>query len=152
MWFDEWGEERETSVRLTSLGGPEPCEDWLAGTCRWVGRSQPDTWTSPTEWRDPVTKHRTVEVQGRKDKERSLKFIKHHRWPLLDQASSLLPMLHKWAGPLKWDYRGDTGESNMTKQGIRGEWREVKERTAIYTLSPWMQGSFWPAPDPIMGR
>jgi len=109
MWFDE----REISVRLTSLGGPEPCEDWLAGTCRWVGRSRPDTWTSPTEWRDPVTKTRMVVVRERQDKERSLKFIKHQHWPLLDQASSLLPMLHKWAGPLKWDYRGDTGESNM---------------------------------------
>lgn len=146
MWFIEWKEEWGVSILLTSLRGPEQCEDWLAGTCRWVGRSQPDTWTSPTEWRDPVTN------DSRENKGRSLKFIKHHCWPLLDQASSLLPMLRKWAGPLKWDYRGDTGESNMTKQGIRGEWSEVKERTAIYTLSPWMLGSYWPGPDPIMGR
>lgn len=75
------------------------------------------------------------------------------------QCSSLYPVLHKWAGPLKWDYWGGTGGRNMTKQGIRGEWREVKERTAIYTFSPCKSGCFglsltpaWPGNDPWLPR
>lgn len=57
-------EQESVQVRLTSPEGPVPCSDSLSGTCRWACHSQPDTWTSPTEWRDPVT----TDGDGEKEK------------------------------------------------------------------------------------
>lgn len=75
--------------------------------------------------------------------------------PRTEASSSVFPVLHKWAGPLKWDYWGGTRETNMTKQGISEEWREVKERKDIYTFSPCEPRCFgrpvtqaWPDNDP----